>query len=159
MPRKAREKIIFFVFAILILLVDFISKRLALDNMHLGQSIPVVNGIFHITLVINSGTAFGLFKNLSYFFTLFSSLAVIIVTYIIFFSSKNLPRPYYLALSLILAGATGNLIDRIKFGNVIDFLDFRIWPVFNFADTAITIGVILLIFQMLFDKHRVESSK
>jgi len=148
-PRKVREKIIFFVFAILILLVDFFSKRLALDNMHLGQSIPVVNGIFHITLVINKGTAFGLFKNLSYFFTLFSSLAVVTVTYI-FFSSKNISKPYYLSLSLILAGAAGNLIDRIKFGNVIDFLDFRVWPVFNFADTAITIGVGLLAYQLIF---------
>lgn len=149
MPRKVREKIIFFIFATLILFVDFFSKRLAIDNMHLGQSIPVINGIFHITLVINSGTAFGLFKNLSYFFTIFSFLAVIVFTYI-FFNSKSLSRLYYLSLSLILAGATGNLIDRIRFGNVIDFLDFRVWPVFNFADTAITIGVGLLAFQLIF---------
>lgn len=149
MPRKVREKIIFFIFAILILFVDYFSKRLAIDNMYLGQSIPVINGVFHITLVINSGTAFGLFKNLSLFFTLFSALAAIIVTYI-FFSSKSLSKPYRFSLALILAGATGNLIDRIKFGNVIDFLDFRVWPVFNFADTAITIGVGLLAYQLIF---------
>ncbi len=148
---KTREKIIFFLFTFPIVLFDFLSKRLILNRLYFGESIPLLRGIFHISLVANRGSAFGLFKNLSGFFTLFSIVAVLVISYL-FFTSRQTSKMYYICLCLILGGALGNLIDRFSFGFVVDFLDFRIWPVFNFADTAITIGVGLLIFQLLYRK-------
>lgn len=153
MPGKARKKIIFILFALLIVSVDFLSKRFVFNSFSLGQSIPVIKNVFHISLVANKGSAFGLFKNLSLFFSGFSILAIIVIIYL-FFTLRNLANIDYFSLSLILAGACGNLIDRLSFGFVIDFLDFRIWPVFNLADSAITVGVGLLIFQLLFKKEK-----
>ncbi|MEW6009430.1 MAG: signal peptidase II [Candidatus Omnitrophota bacterium] len=158
MPGKIREKISFFLFSLLIFLLDILSKRLVLNSLFFGESIPVIRGIFHISLVANTGTAFGLFKGLATFFTLFSIIAVIAIIYILSVS-KNLNRLYNFALSLILAGALGNLLDRIIYGFVVDFLDFRIWPVFNVADSAITIGVGLLIYKTIFIKEKISDDK
>ncbi|MFH1491833.1 MAG: signal peptidase II [Candidatus Omnitrophota bacterium] len=151
MSGKTREKIIFFLSTFLIVLFDFLSKRLILNRLYFGESIPLIQGVFHISLVANRGSAFGLFKNLSSFFTVFSIIAVLVVGYL-FLTSRQTSKIYHLSLSLILGGALGNLIDRISLGFVVDFLDFRIWPVFNLADSAITIGVGLLILQLLHKK-------
>jgi len=99
--------------------------------------------------VRNAGAAFGLFKNSAVFFILVSIAAIFIISAILAraikqnnFSGKKL---YNFGLTLIMSGAFGNLIDRIRFGYVIDFIDVRIWPVFNIADSSITIGTFLLI--------------
>lgn len=103
----------------------------------------------------NTGAAFGIFRSQTIFFVIISLIAVVaIVIYI-----KRSARPSYfkdIALALILGGAFGNLVDRLFFGYVIDFLDFRVWPVFNVADSAITIGTVLLIFSLVYknrDRH------
>ncbi|MFH1198624.1 MAG: signal peptidase II [Candidatus Omnitrophota bacterium] len=134
---------IFLIIAV-ILSLDWLTKFLVIKNLALNQSIPVIKGIFHISLVHNRGAAFGILKNQV---PLLILTAVFAVALIYFNIKKNKVKKLTLekiALGLILAGAIGNLIDRIYFGYVIDFLDFRIWPVFNVADSAITIGAILL---------------
>ena len=108
--------------------------------MDLGRSIKIIPEIFHITLVFNKGSAFGLLQNCSIFFITFSFVAIALIILIIS-SSRNINLAQATALAFIMGGAAGNLVDRLKFGYVIDFLDFRIWPVFNIADSAITIGV------------------
>jgi len=132
-----------------ILFLDQVTKFLVVKNLSLHQSLPVIKGVLHLSLVYNRGVAFGLFKGLNTFFILAAALAVILI----YLNLKNLGwRKITLAaaaLSLILAGAIGNLIDRVMFGYVIDFLDLRIWPVFNIADSAITIGAVLLACSIL----------
>jgi signal peptidase II len=130
----------------LILIVDQLSKYIVSRRIPPGQSIPVVKNIFHLTYVTNQGAAFGIFKNQIYFFIAAALIAIVVI--LVNLRRRRIPRRE-IALSLILAGAAGNLIDRIRIGAVIDFLDFRIWPVFNIADTAITIGAILLAYTIL----------
>ncbi len=139
-----------FIFVLVILSLDQLTKFLALKNLSLGQSIPIIKGVFHLSLVKNLGAAFGILKNQIILLILTALIAIVMI----FFSLRRNKRLsfYSISLGLILAGALGNLIDRLFFGYVIDFLDFRIWPVFNVADSAVTIGVILLGWSILKSK-------
>ena len=135
--------------AILVLFLDQLSKHLAAKNLILNQSVPIIKGIFHLTLLHNRGAAFGILKNQVPLF-IFISLFAIILIYFNLKKSRNKENIVFnISLALILGGALGNLIDRLFLGYVIDFLDFRIWPVFNVADSAITIGAILLGYSIL----------
>jgi len=141
----------FIVFAIFIILFDQASKLYIQHNMHIGESIPVIEGIFHITYIENPYTAFGLFKYQTMFFVIAALISVILIILIykkIIFKKD----PFmYIPLTLVLGGAVGNLIDRVRIdGRVIDFIDFRIWPVFNFADSAIVCGMLVLLIHVLF---------
>src|SRR3989338_5237140 len=143
-----------FIIVILILSIDKLTKILATKNLLLNQSLPVIKNIFHLSLIHNRGAAFGILKNQIplFIFTSFSA-----ITLIIFNLKDERYRKlniYSLSLVLILSGALGNFIDRLFFGYVIDFLDFRICPVFNVADSAITIGAILLGWSILISKAK-----
>jgi len=134
-----------------ILIIDQLTKFIVLKDFQPGESLPVIKDIFHISLVLNKGVAFGLFSEQGTEFIWIIYVCAIIITFILISYKKffHKGRSTQVFLSLILAGAIGNLIDRVRFGYVIDFLDFRIWPVFNIADSAITIGTILLALQIL----------
>ncbi|MCU0651904.1 MAG: signal peptidase II [Candidatus Omnitrophica bacterium] len=127
-----------------ILLVDQLTKFLANKYLALNQPVAVIKGFFYFTLVHNRGAAFGILKNQLPIFIITALAAIILISINLKNKQHKQPAVYNLSLSLILAGGLGNLIDRIFFGHVIDFFDFRIWPVFNIADSAITIGAILL---------------
>jgi len=131
----------------LVLCLDQLTKYLVSVRLIEGQSLAVIRNIFHLTLVKNSGIAFGFFPNGSNVFIVFSFLAVAVI-FIILFKNKDSGMLSDIALSLVLGGAAGNLIDRLRWGYIIDFFDFRVWPVFNVADSAISIGVVLLCFYM-----------
>jgi len=133
-----------FPIVIAILFLDQASKFLFTKFLNLNQTLSVVPGIFHFTLVHNRGAAFGILRGQSFLFVLTSFVAVILIYFNLKNNRRKNPFLFNLSLALVLAGALGNLIDRICFGYVIDFLDFRIWPVFNIADSAITIGAIIL---------------
>ena len=135
-----------FIIVSLIFALDQLTKFLVTKNLSLNQSIPVIRGIFHITLVHNRGAAFGVLKNQTPLFIFTSIIAVILIYFGLKDNKAKAGKAisYKVCLGLILAGALGNLMDRIFFGHVIDFLDFRVWPVFNVADSAITVGAILL---------------
>lgn len=137
--------------ALLIAGIDRAAKYLILDKLSQGQSIEIIPKIFHLTLVLNTGAAFGIFKNGRVFFTASSLLVIALIVFYALYC-RRLGLFLSIAMGLILGGAIGNLIDRLVFGHVIDFLDFRIWPVFNIADSSITIGAILLASKFLFDK-------
>jgi signal peptidase II len=144
----------------IIVLLDQFTKELILRYLPFNRTIPVIKGFFNITHIHNPGGAFGLMSNLSptmrtIIFLFISSLAV----GIIFYFYKKTPAKYSLlavAFSLIFGGAIGNLIDRVRFGVVIDFLDFYMgklhWPAFNIADSAITIGIGIFLYHLLFKK-------
>lgn len=137
-----------FIVSGLILLLDQLTKFSICNNLTPGESIPVLKNLFHLTLVQNRGACFGIFPHQTAFFTLIS---VVVVGFVLlsYKRLKSYSPLFGVGLALILGGAIGNLIDRLRFGFVVDFLDFRIWPVFNFADASICVGAGLLILQML----------
>lgn len=134
-----------------VIVIDRLTKCLFQNILAHGRSIKVIPGVFHLTLVLNSGSAFGMFKGRNYFFIITS---VIVIALILFHVWRYKYKDMVLiaALGLILGGAIGNLADRLYCGYVIDFLDFRVWPVFNIADSSITIGAALLAIKVLFPK-------
>ena len=132
----------------LVLLIDQVSKAIISSKLSLGRSIPIIKRVFYITSVRNTGAAFGLFKNSTYFFIAVSIAAIIIIGAALIKSIRN-KGSLNIGLILIMSGALGNLIDRVRLGYVVDFIDFRVWPVFNIADSAITIGTILLVFSFI----------
>ena len=138
------------ILVIIILSLDQLTKFLATKNLILNQSIPIIKGVFHISLIHNRGAAFGILKNQAPLFVVSSIFAIILIYRSLKKDTKR--KLYSVSLGLILAGALGNLIDRLFCGYVIDFLDFLIWPVFNVADSAITVGAILLAWTILSKK-------
>ncbi len=139
-----KKNIVIFSTALFIVFLDQITKFLIKQNLQLNQSIPIIKNILHLTYITNTGSAFGLFKGLNVFFILFSIIVVIAIFYYIKKIVKS-EKLLQFAIGLLLGGTIGNLIDRILYGAVIDFIDFRIWPVFNVADSAVTISIIFLI--------------
>ncbi|MBS3969494.1 MAG: signal peptidase II [Clostridia bacterium] len=139
---------IFAVTAIVIVILDQLTKHLILTSMRPYESIPVIENVFHITFVRNPGAAFGILQNQITFFIVVTIIVIFLLVGVYWkLARKNIILT--IGLSLQLGGAVGNLIDRIRFSYVVDFLDFRVWPVFNVADMAIVTGVILLAWQLL----------
>ncbi|MBI4452160.1 signal peptidase II [Candidatus Woesearchaeota archaeon] len=136
----------YFVFltALFVVFLDQSAKFLVRKNLQLNQSIPIIKNIFHLTYVTNTGSAFSLLQGFNLFFVLFS-FAVIAAIFYYLKKIKENGKWIQFAVGLLLGGTIGNLIDRLSLGFVVDFIDFRIWPVFNIADSAVTISVILLI--------------
>ena len=134
----------------LIIYIDRVTKLFFYDLLSYGESLPIIRNFLHMTLVHNTGIAFGFFKDRGIIFIIIPIVAIILLAVNLYYYRQNneaLSRTYIIAFSLILGGAIGNLIDRIIYGYVIDFIDFRIWPVFNIADSAITIGAVLIAFK------------
>jgi len=134
-----------------VIFLDQLTKFLASKFLHLNTSVSLINNFLYLTLVHNRGAAFGMFKNRLLIFVLISIFAIVLI----FFYLRNKKSSFLsrLALGLILSGAVGNLIDRLRFGFVIDFIDFRVWPVFNLADSAVTIAALLLTWELCFKKN------
>jgi signal peptidase II len=132
-----------------VIMLDRLTKVFFSSVLKVGESLPVIKNVFHFTLVHNNGIAFGLFKDNGFVFFIIPAIAVFLLIYNIYYYHKfgELDWVYIVAFSLILGGAMGNLIDRFSVGHVIDFIDFRIWPVFNIADSAITIGALIILFK------------
>ena len=134
----------------LVVFIDRLSKLFFSDLLVYGESLPIIRNVLHMTMVHNTGIAFGFFKDQGITFIVIPIVAVVLLVFNIYYYRQNneaLSRTYIVAFSLILGGAIGNLIDRIVYGHVIDFIDFRVWPVFNIADSAITIGAILIAYK------------
>ena len=131
-----------------VVIVDQLSKYVVVESMTLGESIPIIEGIFHLTYILNPGAAFGMFAYNRLFFI---AIAVVVIGVIAWARKEILASPLEVkaGCGLFLGGAVGNLIDRARQGVVIDFFDFRIWPIFNIADIAICIGVGLIIWNLL----------
>lgn len=139
--------------AFVVLFIDLYSKHLVINNMQPYQSIPIIEDVFHITYVYNYGAAFGILAGNTWFFILVT--AAVIVGMIIFYKKlANQSMWVKCAFGMFAGGALGNLFDRIRFGKVVDFLDFRFWPVFNFADVAIVVGTAIFVFIIMFRENK-----
>ena len=140
-----------FIIVASVILLDQVTKFFALKFLQLNTPLPLIKNFLNLTLVHNRGAAFGFFQNQLLLFVLVSLLAIGMIIYNL--KNKSSSIILKLSLSLILGGAVGNLIDRLRFGFVIDFLDLRVWPVFNIADSVITIAALALSWELLFKKN------
>ncbi len=149
-----------FLIALGVVLVDQATKWLLAANIQLHDSLSVIPGFFRLTHVENRGAAFGLFSDSPgewkvAMLILFSLVALVVVSSLLWKNSHAMNATGF-ALSLILGGALGNLWDRVLTGHVVDFLDFSLgpyhWPAFNVADSAIVIGALMLVAEILFAK-------
>ena len=147
----------YFTLISILIIIDQAIKWISRTKLTKFESYPVIDGFFHFTYVENRGAAFGMLQNKTWFFVL---ITFVVVGYMIYFTkkNKNIDKKLTLVLSIITAGAIGNLIDRIWLGFVVDMFDFRgIWQfVFNFADICVVVGGILLIFLIIKDKEILE---
>lgn len=138
-----------------ILSLDQFSKFLVYKLLTAGQSIPLIPGILNLTFVRNTGAAFGILRNFTFIFIFAAIFIIIYIGYLIFTKQHLKVNPYM--LGIFLGGSIGNLIDRLRFGYVVDFIDIHIWPVFNIADSAITISVCWFLILMLKNKNASNS--
>ena len=143
---------VFFFIALLVVVADQLSKIGIRSNLALGESLPET-GLFRLTHVYNTGAAFGLFQGQTFPLTIVAifGIVVILLFTLLFYHrfpllGSRLGKP---ALGLILGGTIGNLIDRLRFGGVTDFIDVGIWPAFNIADSAVVVGTIILAYTLL----------
>ncbi len=143
---------LFFLFLLLVIL-DQVTKSLVINFLDLYESVAVIPRV-NLTFVVNYGFAFGFLNNPSLNQILVSFVILLIITYFLYLLIKTQDRIFQFTLTLILAGALGNFIDRVFRGFVIDFIDIYIgkyhWPAFNIADSCITLGFIVLMINILF---------
>ncbi|TKI54739.1 lipoprotein signal peptidase [Brevibacillus antibioticus] len=143
---------LYYLIAAVIIALDQFTKFLVVKYMELGESIPLIADVFHLTSHRNMGAAFGILQNQRWFFIVITTVVVIGIVISLIRLGKKQPRAS-LALSLVLGGAVGNFIDRAMSGQVVDFLNFTLinFPIFNVADMAITIGVGILLLDVFLD--------
>ena len=134
--------------ACLVFGIDQLTKALVIMRLAPGESHPLLPSLISLTHVQNTGAAFGLFKGRQFFFI---GLSLVVMAWLVWElrTHRSMAPILRWGSALILGGAAGNLIDRVRHGSVTDFIDLHVWPVFNLGDSAITIGVTLLILHSL----------
>ncbi|MTH52658.1 lipoprotein signal peptidase [Bacillus mangrovi] len=143
-----------YIIAIAVIILDQLTKWLVVQNLEIGEQIPVIEGFFYITSHRNEGAAWGILQGQMWFFYI---VTVIVMAALIYYIQKFVTKAGLLgtALGLMLGGAIGNFIDRVLHQKVVDFVQTIIFsynfPIFNIADSALCIGVALLFIQMLLD--------
>ena len=143
-----------------VVLADQVTKYLIMKSLALHQAIEVIPGLFNIVHVLNPGGAFGFFatQSLGVRRFVFLFMSAIVAAFVVWMYHKAAKTHIFLSvgLAMIFGGALGNLIDRFRFGMVVDFLDIYLgsahWPAFNVADSAISVGMAVLIYHVLFNK-------
>ena len=146
----------FFLWAVFVYMADRLSKRAVISTIGYRESIPVIPGFFHLTHILNAGASFGILRDRTEILIWATGFVLVLNCWVVFFW-KDANRPMRILLGAISGGALGNLADRLIYGAVVDFLDFRgIWAyIFNLADVAVVCGGILLGLLLLLD-DRVE---
>ncbi len=147
--------------ALIVIVLDQLTKLAVVNNVPILSRRPIVGSILRLTHIRNSGAVFGIMKGAGTYFTFFSIVAAAVLIVVLFFA-RRASALVKISLGLVLGGAVGNLIDRLRYGAVVDFIDIGVssnlrWPCFNAADAAITIGVILLLLNSLKISGRITS--
>ena len=142
------KDMVFPLVASLVVIADQLSKFLIRTNLDLGQSMPE-DGLVRLSYVRNTGAAFGLLANQTFLIILTAVVGIVVL--LLYYSYPPFGRlPVRVGLGLLLGGSVGNLVDRLRSGYVTDFIDLRVWPVFNLADSAIVVGVAILAYFLIF---------
>ncbi len=159
-PRGSWHIVALFLVGLIIVAADQISKTWIRTNLLVGQSLFDI-GFFQINHVQNTGAAFGLFPNHSSVLTIVAFVGIIAILLCAFLSRRYLPFLDNIlgmsTLGLVLGGTVGNLIDRLLLGHVTDFINFKVWPTFNVADSAVTVGIIIFAYFVLRMAQTVKS--
>ena len=149
MPREAgKEEALKKLHWFLIPSVFFVDRLLKIwvsSRLIEGQSVPLWPGVLHLTRVNNTGAAFGLWRGAPTALAVFSAVSVVLI--FVYLARRRAQATQAAAWALVAGGALGNLYDRIRLGYVVDFLDFRVWPVFNFADACISLSVAWILYN------------
>lgn len=153
---KKTNKLLLPVFAIIVVILDRISKYLVVEHLKDIKSIPVIENVLNFTYVENRGMAFGALQNARWVFMIVTSLIIVAIV-VLFIKHGGKSKLFDVSLGLILGGGIGNMIDRVFLGYVIDFIDFcafDFWTwVFNVADSAVTVGsIIFAVYLVFYDK-------
>jgi signal peptidase II len=149
----------------LLLVLDQLSKLYIDRNFFLGQSVTVFTNFFHITYIRNKGAAFGILAGSPWRVPFFITIGVIASGALLWYlySTRAEQKLLQIALVMVLSGAIGNIIDRVRLAEVIDFIDVHWyqyhWPAFNIADSAITVGVGLMIVDLWYEERRNKRAK
>jgi signal peptidase II len=146
--RRSLSAAWFYLLAGVVFAIDQVSKYIVSIHLPLGISTPVIGEVMYLTREHNEGGAFGLFRSGHGLLVMVSIIAVIAIVLLLFRNMAQ-SRLVKVAFALQLGGALGNLTDRLRLHYVIDFIDFRVWPIFNVADTAITVGIVLLAYYLV----------
>jgi signal peptidase II len=154
--------------SLFVILIDQLSKTVIAHTLSPSESVKVLGDFFRITYVLNPGGAFGTRIGSGTFYTAISIFAIFLGIYF-FLKTRENETWFRIGWTLILGGASGNLIDRFRFGEVLDFLDFDFfniyippiiqldrWPVFNLADASVTVAMIIILWQVLFHKKQTK---
>ena len=159
---------------LLVVLLDQITKLIVISKMTLGESVPLIDGVFHFTYILNKGAAFGMLSDHRWIFIVLSTVAVLGIGAYLILRSRKIGTLWGISLAMICGGGVGNMIDRLwngdEFGSgaVIDFLDFCAFPelwswIFNVADAAVCIGAGLIVLAVILDEvkesRRVKAEK
>jgi len=144
--------------ALFIIVVDQTVKRYMVHLLRSQDPVQIIGELLQLTMVTNTGVAFGLFQGFSQVLSVLSAVLIVVVIYYLL---KTLGRSFIttFALSLVLGGAIGNLIDRVRLGYVLDFIKVPYWPAFNVADSCIVVGVSILVLHMLWEDRRQRSAR
>ena len=161
-----RQTVLFTVLFLLVIILDQLTKLWVVQNFVLYESREIIGGLFNLTYLTNTGAAFGILAGHPAWwrqcFFISVALAALVAIYILHRKISHESRWYTVSLAMIAGGAVGNLIDRIRLGSVVDFLDFYFsshhWPAFNVADSAITVGVTIFL-VIGFMQSRAESEQ
>lgn len=141
-----------------IVAADQFVKAIITASMVPGESIPVLKHVFHLTYVLNPGAAFGILPNQRVFFMI-AGVLVLVPAMVIYSRIKRSNTMMRFGMISMISGAAANLIDRFQNGLVVDFLDFRIWPVFNIADIAIVLGTCFMVYSLMFKFSETTSAQ
>lgn len=159
--QKLKDKNILWLISTIVVFIDILSKILVKNFLLLGHKNKIIDNFFYITYVKNTGAAWSIFSSVTILITIITLIIVAILIYYII--NHTLNKIETVSYALILGGAIGNLLNRIMYGYVIDFLDFKIfnydYPIFNIADISIVIGVFLLIIAMIRGESNADNSR
>lgn len=154
--------LIYYFVALIVIAIDQLTKWLIVKNMEIGESIPIIENVLHITSHRNFGAAFGILQGALPFFII---ITVVVIIFLIYYMHKEAKNNSFLGviIGLLLGGAIGNFIDRLFRDGVVDFIDVYIFtydfPIFNIADSALVIGVGLLMIKFIQDDRKEKRSR
>lgn len=155
---KSIKYLIPYIIALVLLVVDQWSKALVRQHMHLGESIPLIPNVFHLTYIENDGVAFGLFAGHTGIFLIVSLCVLVGLVLFAWKEDKDSTLLHY-GVALVVSGALGNIIDRAYKASVTDMFDLRIFAIFNVADIAVCVGVALLVLYVFLDSREKDGQR
>jgi len=148
--KMKKKDVLFFSIVAIVIILDQITKYFIVKKFEFLQSKPLITNVLHLTYIQNTGAGFGILQDQT---IALIWLSIIVIGIILFVYDKIQANIQCVFTALILGGTIGNLIDRIRLNYVVDFIDFRIWPAFNVADSALTVGIFgLLIYFFVVER-------